>query len=76
MSEFDNVTIYGVKINSNGDVISQWERQGSPIQLRGMHLGYRGDIAEYGAFAESERSFIHAIDVAKMVMRELGGGSE
>lgn len=73
MSEQEPITIYGVKINQDGEIIDQWQRQGGPIVVRGLHTGYNGGMDGQSAYAESEQSEIHALDIARMVLKEMGG---
>ena len=62
------IQIYGVRVNADGEVPETWEREGFPLQVRGVLTGHIGRVEGDGAYAESERGQSHAIDIARMLI--------
>lgn len=62
------IQIYGVRVNADGEVPETWEREGFPLQVRGVLTGHIGRVEGDGAFAESERGQFQAIDIARMLI--------
>lgn len=63
------IQIYGVRVNADGEVHETWEREGFPLQVRGVLTGHIGRVEGDGAFAESERGQSHAIDIARDLLK-------
>jgi len=68
MTNPSKIRIYGVRINGDGEITETWEREGYPLQVRGVHTGHIGRVEGDGAFAESERGQFQAIDIARMLI--------